>query len=101
MRCFEKASIYCSSEQHTRWRGFVILSLIHIFLLEQGNTKLKGYQEHLSILCIMDTGNGAAFIYRDSKKEIMIPLPVFGHWVKQAWGHYAKAVKLGKFPQII
>ena len=73
----------------------------NIILLEKGNTKLKGYQEHLSILCIMDTGNGAAFIYRDSKKEIMIPMPVFGHWVKQAWGHYAKAVKLGKFPQII
>jgi sulfide:quinone oxidoreductase len=51
----------------------------NIIALEKGNTNLKGYQEHLNILCVMDMGNGAAFVYRDSKKEIMIPMPIFGH----------------------
>lgn len=31
----------------------------------------------------MDMGDGAAFVYRDNKKEIMIPMPIFGHWMKQ------------------
>jgi sulfide:quinone oxidoreductase len=43
----------------------------------------------------MDMGNGAAFVYRDSKKEILIPMPIVGHWLKQAWGKYAKWSKLG------
>lgn len=68
--------------------------------IEKGTTEFKGYQEHLNILCVMDMGNGAAFVYRDDKKEIMIPMPVFGHWMKQAWGTYSKWTKLGKFPRI-
>ena len=62
--------------------------------------KRKGYQEHLSIVCVMDMGNGAAFVYRDRKKEIMIPMPVFGHWMKQGWGYYAKWTKLGLIPHL-
>ena len=73
----------------------------NIIQIEKVKTELKGYQEHLNILCIMDMGNGAAFVYRDSKREIMIPMPIFGHWLKKAWGHYAKATKLGRFPKII
>ena len=72
----------------------------NILEIEKGSTGFKGYQEHLNILCVMDMGNGAAFVYRDSKKEIMIPMPVFGHWMKQVWGKYAIATKLGKFPRI-
>jgi len=68
--------------------------------IEKGTTDFKGYQEHLNILCIMDMGNGAAFVYRDSKKEIMIPMPIFGHWIKQVWGIYSKLTKIGKFPRI-
>jgi len=67
----------------------------NIIEIEKGSDKRKGYQEHLSIICVMDMGNGAAFVYRDSKKEMMIPMPVFGHWMKQAWGFYAKWSKLG------
>jgi len=72
----------------------------NILQIEKGTTDFKGYQEHLNILCIMDMGNGAAFVYRDNKKEIMIPMPLFGHWVKQAWGIYSKLTKVGKFPRI-
>ena len=72
----------------------------NILQIENGKIDFKGYQEHLNILCIMDMGNGAAFVYRDSKKEIMIPMPIFGHWMKQAWGIYSKLTKLGKIPRI-
>ena len=72
----------------------------NIVQIEKGTTDFKGYQEHLNILCIMDMGNGAAFVYRNTKKQIMIPMPFFGHWVKQAWGIYTKMTKVGKFPRI-
>jgi sulfide:quinone oxidoreductase len=67
---------------------------------EQGNKGKKGYQEHLSILCVMDTGNGAAFIFRNGKKAFMIPMPILGHWMKKAWGIYSRLTKLGKFPRL-
>ncbi len=67
----------------------------NIVQIENGSDKRKGYQEHLNIICVMDMGNAAAFVYRDSKKEIMIPMPIIGHFMKQAWGKYAKWSKLG------
>jgi sulfide:quinone oxidoreductase len=60
----------------------------------------KGYKEHLSILCLMDMGNGAGFVYRDDKKALIIPLPIIGHWMKIAWGWYYKLSKMGYFPRI-
>jgi sulfide:quinone oxidoreductase len=67
---------------------------------ELGTKSKRGYQEHLSILCVMDTGNGAAFIFRNGKKAFMIPMPVLGHWMKKGWGLYTRLTKLGKFPRI-
>jgi sulfide:quinone oxidoreductase len=72
----------------------------NILQIEKGLSEFKGYQEHLNILCVMDMGNGAAFVYRNEKHEIMIPMPVFGHWMKQGWGVYAKLTKVGKFPRL-
>ncbi len=60
----------------------------------------KGYQEHLNILCVMDSGNGASFVYRDNKRAFMLPMPVFGHWLKKGWGSYFRYSKLGKIPRI-
>ncbi len=68
---------------------------------EMKTDKRKSYKEHLSILCVMDTGNGAAYVYRDDKKQKMITMPIVGHWLKQAWGVYTKAVKLKRFPKIV
>jgi len=67
---------------------------------ENGSNKRKGYQEHLNILCVMDTGNGAAFIFRNSTKAIMIPMPFVGHWMKKGWGMYARLTKIGRFPRL-
>jgi len=60
----------------------------------------KSYLGHLNILCVMDTGNGAAFVYRDEKGGKMIPLPLVGHWMKKGWGWYCRNSKLGKIPRI-
>ena len=67
--------------------------------LEKIDSK-KGYEEHLNILCVMDTGNGAAFVYRDNKGGKMIPMPIIGHWMKKGWGWYCRNSKLGKIPRI-
>ena len=68
--------------------------------VDNGSSNFKGYQEHINILCVMDSGNGASFIYRDSTKSMMIPLPIIGHWLKKGWGKYYKLSKLGKVPRI-
>ncbi len=35
------------------------------------------------VICVMDSGDGAAFVYLDDKKAGMIPIPVVGHWLKK------------------
>ena len=67
---------------------------------DNGGSDFKGYKEHLNILCVMDSGDGAAFVYRDEKRAFMIPLPVIGHWLKKGWGVYCRNSKLGKIPRI-
>jgi sulfide:quinone oxidoreductase len=65
-----------------------------------GNPKRKGYQNHLNIVCVMDTGNGAIFTSRKWNAEKIFPMPSYGHWIKQAWGVYWKKSKLGKIPRL-
>jgi len=67
---------------------------------EKGTNNKKGYQEHLNILCVMDTGDGAAFVFRNDKKSFLIPMPIVGHWMKKGWGMYSKLTKVGKFPRL-
>lgn len=61
----------------------------------------KSYEGHLNILCVMDTGSGAAFVHRSEKGGKMIPMPLVGHWLKRSWGWYCYNSKLGKFPRIL
>lgn len=67
---------------------------------EKGSDKRKGYQHELNILCVMDTGDGAAFVFRDDKKSFLIPMPIIGHWMKKGWGTYSKLTKVGKLPRL-
>ena len=62
--------------------------------------KRKSYWEHLNIICVMDSGDGAAFIKRTRKSELIIPLPIIGHWMKKGWGFYYKNSKLKRIPRI-
>ena len=72
----------------------------NIIQTETGGSDFHDYHEHISILCVMDTGDGAAYIYCDAKKEVVIPLPIVGHWMKKGWGLYQKWTKTGKFPRL-
>jgi sulfide:quinone oxidoreductase len=72
----------------------------NILETEKGTDKRKGYQHELNILCVMDTGDGAAFVFRDDRKSFLIPLPIVGHWMKKGWGTYSKLTKVGKFPRL-
>ncbi len=72
----------------------------NIFQHSQGMNSKRSYEEHLNILCVMDTGDGAAFVYRDNKGGKMIPMPKVGHWMKKGWGWYCKQSKLGNIPRI-
>lgn len=72
----------------------------HAITLGCKKGKKKGYQEHLTILCLMDMGNGAGFVYRNAKKALLIPLPIIGHWMKIVWGWYYKLSKMSYIPRI-
>jgi len=69
-------------------------SAFNIKMIESNSKAFKGYKEHLNILCVMDSGDGAAFVYRSDKKAIMIPLFILGHWMKKGWGWYYKNSKM-------
>nr|MBL0721946.1 FAD-dependent oxidoreductase [Sulfurovaceae bacterium] len=73
----------------------------NIFNHSQKINSKESYLAHLNILCVMDTGNGAAFVYRDDKGGKMIPMPIIGHWMKKGWGWYCKNSKLGKIPRLL
>jgi sulfide:quinone oxidoreductase len=72
----------------------------NLFNHSQNICSKESYLEHLNILCVMDTGNGAAFVYRDDKGGKMIPMPIIGHWMKKGWGWYCRNSKLGKIPRL-
>jgi len=76
------------------------IAAFNIIETEKGSSKRKGYQKHLSIICVMDTGKGAAFILRNYTKAIIIPLPIVGHWMKLGWGKYARWSKLKLIPRL-
>ena len=68
----------------------------NIFQHSQKIESKKSYLDHLNILCVMDTGDGAAFVYRSDSSAKMIPMPYLGHIMKKGWGWYCKNTKLGK-----
>jgi len=72
----------------------------NILQKDSGECELKGYLEHINILCVMDSGDGASVIYRDNSKALIIWLPIVGHWLKKGWGKYFRLSKLGKIPRI-
>ena len=98
----------CTALQGADWRAkqghiaevMAKIVAFNINSMEKKKVERKGYSCHLNILCIMDSGNGASFVYRDDTKAIMFPMPIFGHWLKKSWGWYCKNSKLKKIPRI-
>lgn len=72
----------------------------NIHSIINGKTERYTYTKHLNIICVMDSGDGAAFVMRSEKSEMMIPLPIIGHWMKQFWGFYYRQSKLKNFPRL-
>ncbi len=58
-----------------------------------GEAVRKSYIDRVSIVCLMDTGDGAALVQRDSRRARLVLLPVVGHWLKKAWGYYYRFTK--------
>jgi sulfide:quinone oxidoreductase len=67
---------------------------------EAGRPERASYVPHVDILCLLDMGNGAAFVHRNDRKERLLPLPVVGHWLKQGWGAYYKLSKRRLVPRL-
>jgi sulfide:quinone oxidoreductase len=67
---------------------------------EAGSAERQSYVPHVGITCLMDMGNGAAYVHRDGASERMIPLPIVGHWVKKGWGAYYKLSKRKLVPRL-
>jgi len=65
-----------------------------------GASPRQSYLPHVSIVCLMDMGNSAAFVKRDEAVEKLVPLPVIGHWAKKGWGAYYRYSKLGSVPRL-
>lgn len=67
---------------------------------EVGSAQRDSYLGQVSLVCLMDLGNGANLVYRKADKQGMIRLPIIGHWAKRAWGWYSAANKLRRFPRL-
>jgi sulfide:quinone oxidoreductase len=76
------------------------VTAFNITEMEKKSTHREGYIHHLNILCVMDTGDGAAIVFRNDKKNFFLPLPWIGHLMKKGWGWYYKASKQNKFPRL-
>lgn len=76
------------------------VAALNIASLEAGQPAAASYLPEVGITCLMDTGDGAAFVHRDDKKEQMIPLPLVGHWMKKGWGAYYRASKRRQVPRL-
>ena len=69
-------------------------------LKKSGQRGARGYAVDLSILCMMDTGDGAALVRRNRERSSVTVLPVVGHWMKQGWGKYWRLTRLRYIPRL-
>ena len=65
-----------------------------------GRPERESYLPEVGITCLLDMGNGAAYVHRDDRTERMVPLPVVGHWLKKGWGTFFKASKRRQVPRL-
>jgi sulfide:quinone oxidoreductase len=72
----------------------------NIVATQAGRPERESYLPHVGITCLLDMGNGAAYVHRDETKEQLFPLPVVGHWMKKGWGAYFKASKRRLVPRL-
>ena len=76
------------------------VAVANIAAQEAGRAERESYVADVGITCLLDMGNGAAYVHRDDRKERMIPLPIVGHWMKKGWGAYYALSKKKLFPRL-
>lgn len=72
----------------------------NIFSIENNSDARRSYLEQLNLIFMVDMGDSASLVYRDSKRDFILPMPVVGHWLKKGWGRYYRLSRLGKIPRI-
>jgi sulfide:quinone oxidoreductase len=72
----------------------------NVLAMTAGRPERESYLPHVGITCLLDMGNGAAYVHRDAETERLVPLPVVGHWLKKGWGAYFKASKRRQVPRL-
>ena len=68
----------------------------NIFNAIQNIDSKRSYINHLNILCMMDTGNGAALVYRNDKGGTIIPSAYHRALVEKRLGMVLPSIKNGK-----
>lgn len=72
----------------------------NIVAVEAGTPERESYVPQVELLCLMDMGNGAAYVRRDDQGDKLVAMPRYGHWAKKAWGGYFKLSKLRYVPRL-
>ncbi len=72
----------------------------NIVAADSGHSERRGHRDHLNVLCVMDSGNGAAFVYRDNNHGVVLPMPFLGHALKKGWLRYFRLSKLNRIPRL-
>ena len=68
--------------------------------MENGSDARRSYVEQINLIYMLDMGDSASLVYRDSKRDFLIPMPIVGHWIKKGWGRYYRLSRLGKIPRL-
>ncbi|MBO9998773.1 MAG: FAD-dependent oxidoreductase [Cyanobacteria bacterium SID2] len=72
----------------------------NIALQIAGQFPRASFAEDMHILCVMDLGDEAVFVYRDEEKA-MAPQGAWARWAKLAWEKYYKLNKHKKVPRLM
>ncbi|MDD3466677.1 MAG: FAD-dependent oxidoreductase [Campylobacterales bacterium] len=72
----------------------------NIFSIENHSDARRSYIEQLNLIFMLDMGDSASLVYRDSKRDFLLPIPVVGHWLKKGWGRYYRLSRLCKIPRL-
>ena len=68
--------------------------------MENGSDARRSYVEQINLIYMLDMGDSASLVYKDSKRDFLIPMPIIGHWIKKGWGRYYKLSRLNKIPRL-
>ncbi len=72
----------------------------NIFSIENGSDARRSYIEQMNLIFMLDMGDSASLVYKNTNFDLLLPMPVVGHWLKKGWGRYYRLSRLGKIPRL-